>query len=71
MAQKKQPSAGSPASKPAAAPRPRKHGYRGYGSGFSRGSESYGGAIHVPSGFGGVGTLEVPMPTTPVTRRGR
>lgn len=30
----------------------RTHGYRGYGSGFSRG---YGGGVHWGSGFGGVG----------------
>jgi hypothetical protein len=33
-----------------------KHGYRGYGSGFGRGSEGYGGAIHWGRGFAGVGT---------------
>ena len=33
----------------------RKHGYRGYGSPLSRGSESYGGAVHWGRGFAGVG----------------
>ena len=69
MAEKKQPPAGSTAPKPGPATRPRKHGYRGYGSGFSRGSESYGGAIHVPSGFAGVGTFETPPTITPVKHR--
>ena len=36
--------------------RSRKHGYRGYGSGFDRGTEGYGGAIHWGRGFAGVGT---------------
>jgi hypothetical protein len=71
MAEKKQPPAVSPPAKPAADRKPRKHGYRGYGSGIARGSDSYGGTIHVPSGFAGVGTLEPPPPITPVTRRGR
>jgi hypothetical protein len=35
--------------------RRRKHGYRGYGSGFGRGSEGYGGGVHWGQGFGGVG----------------
>ena len=33
----------------------RTYGYRGYGSGFGRGTDSYGGAVHWGSGFGGVG----------------
>lgn len=33
----------------------RTHGYRGYGSGFGRGTGQYGGAVHWGSGFGGVG----------------
>ncbi len=32
----------------------RRHGYRGYGSGFGRGTDSYGGAVHWGRGFGGV-----------------
>jgi hypothetical protein len=40
------------------APRRTRHriyGYRGYGSGFDRGTEGYGGAVHWGHGFGGVG----------------
>lgn len=33
----------------------RRHGYRGYGSGYGRGTDSYGGRVHWGSGFGGVG----------------
>jgi hypothetical protein len=33
----------------------RTYGYRGYGSGFGRGTDSYGGAVHWGRGFGGVG----------------
>lgn len=33
----------------------RTYGYRGYGSGFGHGTDSYGGAIHWGRGFGGVG----------------
>lgn len=33
----------------------RTYGYRGYGSGFGRGTDFYGGPIHWGSGFGGVG----------------
>ena len=69
MAEKKQPPAGSAAPKSGPATRPRRHGYRGYGSGFSRGSESYGGAIHVPGGFAGVGTFETPAAVIPVKHR--
>lgn len=59
MATKKEPSRTSTAAaKPAR--RPRKHGYRGYGSGFAKGTDSYGGAIHIGSGFAGVGTFEAP-----------
>ncbi len=36
----------------------RRHGYRGYGSGFDRGTASYGGAVHWGRGFGGVGSPE-------------
>lgn len=32
-----------------------KHGYRGYGSAFGRGSEGYGGTVHWGRGFAGVG----------------
>ena len=35
----------------------RTYGYRGYGSGFGRGTDSYGGAIHWGRGFGGVGVM--------------
>ncbi len=34
---------GQPESRPR---RRRKHGYRGYGSGFGRGTTGYGGAVH-------------------------
>ncbi|HLN79771.1 MAG TPA: hypothetical protein VK392_01130 [Thermoanaerobaculia bacterium] len=40
------------------APRPelhRSYGYRGYGSGFGRGTDFNGGMVHWGSGFGGVG----------------
>lgn len=42
-----------------ALPRPyhRSYGYRGYGSGFGRGTEDYGGRVHWGSGFAGVGSL--------------
>jgi hypothetical protein len=33
----------------------RTYGYRGYGSGLGRGTDSYGGTVHWGSGFGGVG----------------
>ena len=33
----------------------RTHGYRGYGSGFGRGTSQYGGAVHWGAGFGGIG----------------
>jgi hypothetical protein len=36
----------------------RRHGYRGYGSGFDRATEGYGGAVHWGRGFGGVGSPE-------------
>jgi BON domain len=35
----------------------RTYGYRGYGSGFGRGTDSYGGAVHWGRGFGGVGVV--------------
>ena len=35
----------------------RTHGYRGYGSGFGPGTNSYGGAVHWGRGFGGVGVI--------------
>lgn len=38
--------------------RRRKHGYRGYGSGFARGTAGYGGAVHWGQGFGGIGVPE-------------
>jgi hypothetical protein len=37
----------------------RRHGYRGYGSGVSRGTDGYGGAVHWGRGFGGVGSAGV------------
>ncbi len=48
---------GKPQSRPR---RHRKHGYRGYGSGFGRGTTGYGGAVHWGQGFGGVGSSEGP-----------
>jgi len=33
----------------------RTYGYRGYGSGFGRGTKGYGGGVHWGQGFGGVG----------------
>lgn len=36
----------------------RRHGYRGYGSGFDRGTGNYGGAVHWGRGFGGVGATQ-------------
>jgi hypothetical protein len=51
-------SRGSPEPR-AKAPRPQSHrtyGYRGYGSGFGRGTGQYGGAVHWGTGFGGVGS---------------
>jgi BON domain-containing protein len=42
----------------------RRHGYRGYGSGFDRGTGSYGGAVHWGRGFGGVGAPQLPGGTT-------
>ncbi len=47
----------------------RRHGYRGYGSGFDRGTASYGGAIHWGRGFGGVGSPEW-VGTTTLPRAG-
>ena len=41
-------------SQPKAARKPRKHGYRGYGSGFSKGAT---GTVHIGRGFGGVEPL--------------
>ena len=35
----------------------RTYGYRGYGSGFGHGSNSYGGAVHWGRGFGGIGMV--------------
>src|SRR5512135_2635906 len=35
--------------------RHRRYGYRGYGSGFDRGTKGYGGAVHWGQGFGGLG----------------
>ncbi len=55
MAEKKK----TPASQPKAARtarKPRKHGYRGYGSGFSK---TGGGSVHWGRGFGGVEPLSV------------
>ena len=49
--------------------RSRKHAYRGYGSGFAKGTDSYGGAIHVGSGFAGVGSFDI-LARTVTTRRG-
>ncbi len=37
--------------------KPRKHGYRGYGSGLGKDSASYGGRIHIGRGFAGVEPL--------------
>ena len=37
----------------------RRRGYRGYGSGVSRGTEGYGGAVHWGRGFGGVGSVGI------------
>ena len=34
----------------------RKHGYRGYGSGYDRGTEGYGGTVHWGRGFAGLGS---------------
>jgi hypothetical protein len=34
----------------------RRHGYRGYGSGYDRGTEGYGGTVHWGRGFGGLGS---------------
>ena len=45
------------------APRRRKHGYRGYGSGFARGTEGYGGGVHWGQGFAGVGATGLSSPT--------
>lgn len=42
----------------------RRHGYRGYGSGFDRGTGNYGGAVHWGRGFGGVGAPQPPGGTT-------
>jgi hypothetical protein len=52
MAQKKS-SAGGGSPK-----RRRTHGYRGYGSGFARGTDQYGGGVHWGRGFAGVGAME-------------
>ena len=48
-----------PARRKAEGSRRRTHGYRGYGSGFGRGTGQYGGAVHWGAGFGGIG---VPSP---------
>jgi len=53
MVQKKNSGGRGPASH-----RRRIHGYRGYGSGFARGTDQYGGSVHWGSGFAGVGTMQ-------------
>ena len=55
MAEKKK-TTSSPAA-PRAGRKPRKHGYRGYGSGFSK--TGTGGTVHHGRGFGGVEPLSV------------
>ena len=51
MAQKKNLAGG-------ASKRRRTHGYRGYGSGYARGTDGYGGGVHWGRGFAGVGPME-------------
>ena len=45
--------------------KPRKHGYRGYGSGLARDKVTYGGAVHMGRGFAGVGPLGTDRTTLP------
>ena len=57
---KRKETSGTPTDAAARSPRrSRKHAYRGYGSGFAKGTDSYGGAIHVGSGFAGVGSFDI------------
>ncbi len=54
MLKQKQPG-GRAGEKPASRRRRRNYGYRGYGSGFGRGTAGYGGHVHWGRGFSGVG----------------
>lgn len=52
-------------SQPPRKTKPRKHGYRGYGSGLARDKVTYGGAVHMGRGFAGVEPFTTGRTTLP------